>query len=244
MTTAAVSLPQPSPLGGTSDRSRRRGTVALIALLLVGTALVWAGAVQRREDGFFTTAAAPLSTPTSALVTSEIDVGARRPADPSFDVGDLGRVRIRAGGTRPAEPIFVGIGPSRQVEDYLRGSGYDEMSSYEVDPLRVSYGRSPGSGRPSPPTAQHFWVASTVGSGTQDLQWDKRGGAWTAVAMRADGHPGVDITADVGLRFAFLLPLGATTLAIGLLLLIATVTAGSGRLQRACARARPLGRAV
>jgi hypothetical protein len=43
-------------------------------------------------------------------------------------------------------------------------------------------------------------------------------GAWSAVVMNADGSPGVEVRADVGLRFGFLLPLGIALLASGLLL--------------------------
>lgn len=71
--------------------------------------------------------------------------------------------------------------------------------------------RSP-SGWPVPPA-----------SGPQSLEWDKRGGAWTAVAMNAYGRPGVNITADLGLRFGFLSPVGIGLLAGGLLVAAATL---------------------
>jgi len=208
--------------------------VAAVVLLLVGGALTWAGAAQRGEGGFFTTPTARLVTATSALVTDEIDIGARRPANPSFDVGDLARVRIRATSDRPDDAIFIGIGPSRQVDEYLRGTTYDEMASYGVNPFEVTYRRSSGRGRPAQAEAQHFWVASTTGTGGRSLEWDKRGGAWTAVAMNADGHPGIDLTADLGLRFGFLLPLGIGLLAGGVLLAAATTTVG-----RRARRTRP-----
>lgn len=187
------------------------------ALLLLGAVLTLAGLAQRSEGGFFTTAPGVVATSTSALVTREIDVEARRPANPSFDVGDLGRVRIRAT-VDPVDAIFLGIGPTAEVERYLRNSAYDEMESYQENPLRVDFRRSLGSEVPGPPADQAFWVASAVGTGGTSLEWDKRGGAWTAVAMNADGRPGVEATVDLGLRIGFLLPTGLALLTAALLI--------------------------
>jgi hypothetical protein len=230
-TTTPLSTPASAPTQPTGSRSRSRfavpaSAVMAIVLLLVGGALTWAGVAQRGEGGFFTTQTARLVTATSALVTDEIDVDARRPANPGFDLGDLARVRIRATSARPDDAIFIGIGPAQQVDEYLRGTAYDEMASYEVNPFEVTYRRSSGGGRPAPPEAQHFWVASTTGTGGRSLEWDKRGGAWTAVAMNADGRPGINVTADLGLRFGFLFPLGIGLLACGALLVAATITVG------------------
>lgn len=192
----------------------------LAALLLAGIASTWAGVVQARSGGYFATSTAQLVTSTSALVTTEIEVGSTsgKPANPSFDVGDLSRVRVRTTSITGNRPIFLGIGPTSEVEKYLRGTSYDQMASYSTGPLRVAYARSAGSGRPTPPTAQSFWVAAASGTGAQSLQWNKAGGAWTAVAMNADGSPGIAVSADIGLRFGFLLPLGLGLIALDLLL--------------------------
>lgn len=99
--TAAITAvdTQVPPHAATGPGSRRTLVAALaVVLLVVGLALIWAGAAQKAAGGYFTTSSARLSTPTSALVTAEIDVDGRRPADPSFDVGDISRVRIRATG--------------------------------------------------------------------------------------------------------------------------------------------------
>lgn len=124
----------------------------------------------------------------------------------------------------------MGIGPKQAVDRYLQATAHDEMRSFDVSPFRVSFARHPGAARATAPGRQDFWVARAVGSGRQDLEWDKRGGAWSAVVMRADGRPGVTAAADLGLRFGFLVPLGLAAAVAGLLLVFGT---GIGTLVRA-----------
>jgi hypothetical protein len=227
----APSAPESLPLPTARRRFRPRAKSVLTAtllgvLLLAGIAATWASAAQARSGGYFGTSTAQLSTSTSALVTSEIEVGSSsgKPANPSFDVGDLARVRIRASSASGDRAVFIGIGPTDQVENYLRGASYDQMASYLTNPLRVTYTRSSGSGSSTPPAAQSFWAATATGAGAQTLHWNKAGGAWMAVAMNADGSPGVAVNADIGLRFGFLLPLGLGLLILDLMLGAAVIT--------------------
>lgn len=187
-------------------------------LLLLGGAALVAGAVgQSREGGFTGVGPAHFSTPTRALVTPEVEVGARsgQAADPGLDLGELAQVRIRARPDHEATPMFIGIGPTADVERYLAGAEHVEMVAYTTGPLEVSFDHLSGTQVPTDPTAQTFWVASSSGVGPLDLRWDKSQGAFSAVAMNLDGSPGVGVTADVGLRFGFLLPLGVGLLAGG-----------------------------
>jgi hypothetical protein len=97
------------------------------------------------------------------------------------------------------------------VDAYLRGIAHDRMANFDLEPFTVRFNRVPGGPAPSP-AAQPFWVATASGPGPQTLLWNKERGAWSAVVMNADGSPGVDVRADVGLRFGFLLPTGLTLL--------------------------------
>jgi hypothetical protein len=188
-------------------------------LALAGLAATGAHAAQQAEGGYFSSSTEAFSTPTSALVTDEILVEAGRPGNSPTDVGDLAEVRIRAASTEPGTAVFVGVGPKAEVEAYLSGVAHDRMAGFELDPFAVRFDRVPGGTAPAP-AAQPFWVATASGPGTQTLLWDKERGAWSAVVMNADGTPGVDVRADVGLRFGFLLPLGIALLAAGLLLAV------------------------
>ena len=222
-----VSLARPQagvpPVPLPAPRRRRLGRTVLAglaatALVLVGSGGLVLGALQADEGGYFTSPQQPLSTPTAALVTDEILVESGRPGDPSLDVGDLSQVRVRV--TAGPSDLFVGIGPKADVEAYLSGTTHDRMVGFDLDPFSVHYARRAGPSA-TPPAGQDFWVATASGSGTQELIWDKSRGPWSAVVMNADGSPGVDLRADVGLRFGFLVPGGAALLGAGLLLVAA-----------------------
>jgi hypothetical protein len=200
-------------------------TLLAVVLALAGFAALGAYAAQQAEGGFFTTPTETFATPTSALVTDEILVEAGRPGDSPTDVGDLGEVRIRATSTQPGAALFVGIGPKAEVDAYLRGVAHDRMAGFELDPFTVRFDREPG-GPGLAPAAQLFWAATASGPGTQTVRWNKERGAWSAVVMNADGSAGIEVRADVGLRFGFLLPLGIALVAAGLLLAAGAAVAG------------------
>lgn len=210
-------------VAGQPGRSRRIGPLARGVLWVVTVVTLVAGAgvtttAALQGGDFFTTGYAPLRTDTAAMVTREIDVEGRRPTDPQNDPGDLARVRIQVRGVEPGQPVFVGIARRADVERYLRGTAYDEMETFTTDPLRVTWTRRPGAATAPPPGRQPIWAATSrvTGPGTAELQWDKSLGEWMAVAMNADGSPGVQLEANVGLRFGFLLPVGLGLLALAL----------------------------
>ncbi|OYO03059.1 hypothetical protein CGZ95_04510 [Enemella evansiae] len=218
MTSATRTAHQPRLL-------RRAMVVGAVLFTLIGLPFTVVGAIQGND--YFAVPDASLSTDSAAMVTREIDVEGRRPTDPQNDPGDLSRVRIQVRPADPNRPVFVGIGRRADVERYLRGVAYDEMATFTTDPLRVTWQRHPGGAAASPPAAQSFWAATSkvVAPGVVELEWDKSLGEWMAVAMNADGSPGLVVSANIGLRWGFLLPVGigclvlATTLVGGLILL-------------------------
>jgi hypothetical protein len=131
----------------------------------------------------------------------------------------LGRIRIRA--ERPGgRPVFVGIGPEREVDAYLRGVAHAEVD--DLDPPR--YRNSRGGAPRRPPSAERFWVASTEGSGRQAVSWEVEGGQWTIVAMNADATRRVVLDADVGAKVGWFLGVGIGLVVVGLLLLAGGMT--------------------
>lgn len=199
---------------GTYLAARVIGVLALLA----GVIFTGLGVLQASEGGYFTVPSADISTSARALMTREIEVGERGgyATDPSGDVGELARVRIRA---TSHKPVFVGIARVSDLQHYLRDASYDEMRSYTTDPLHINFDRHEGTTAPEDPANQHFWVAKASGRNI-DLQWDKTSGPWAVVAMNTDRSPGVSVTADVGLRFGFLLPIGLAALGFGILLIM------------------------
>lgn len=203
------------------------GVVAAIGvvMLLGGLAFALAHSEGRDADGYYSSGKTRLSTGAYALSAEDVDLGSAADAVPK-DV--LGTVRVRA--ERPdGGRVFVGIGPERQVREYLRGVARAEVD--DLDP--TSYVRHPGGAPARPPAEEDFWVAQSRGSGRQTADWDADGGDWAVVAMNEDGARGVTVEADVGAKVAWLLPVGLGLAGGGLLL-----GAGGAALIVAAARRR------
>ncbi|HEU5065804.1 MAG TPA: hypothetical protein VFT86_07935 [Gaiellaceae bacterium] len=226
----AGSAPErPMPEATVGPSAWTGGRIAAVAigafLVLVSLALIGAGgtalwAETQREDGYVTTDVHDFSTSGSALATVSTELG-------SAGVGWLyapdlmDKIRIRVTPTSPDRALFVGIGPSEDVDRYLAGVGHTVITEFwgdEVDPVQ-------GSKPASAPRTQSFWAASAAGAGTQDLVWDPEDGSWTVVVMNADGQPGVAVGADLGAKFPAL-----TWVAVGVLIAGAIFLAGGALL--------------
>ena len=192
-------------------------------LLLPGLALLFGGgglgltyAFGRDRTGYVQEQIKNLRTSTVAVTVE--DVALQIDADsPRWLVEQLhADLRLRATGTNPNRPIFVGIGPAAQVATYLRGVAHDEVINLPHGGT-PTYRTSPGTSLVAAPTTQSFWVASTTGAGAQELTWKTTDGRWAVVVMNADGSPGVSATAAVGIHAGFLLPLSLLLFAPGVL---------------------------
>lgn len=215
--------PEPTPPAGAGKTGWTTGRVLAVvfgslaallglALLLGGAALIGAHASARDSDGYYTTGTERLATATYALTVEDLDLGSDAADVVPKDI--LGTIRIRA--ERPGgRPVFVGIGPGRDVDAYLRGVAHAEVDDLNPPSYLVSRGGAPG----GPPSAERFWVASTEGSGRQAVSWDVEGGDWAIVAMNADGTRRVVVEADVGAKVGWLLGVGIGLVIVGLLLL-------------------------
>jgi len=186
-----------------------------VGLLAAGGGLLWAYGTQRSADGYFTTRTTSLSTGTYALTSAEIDLGAR-PGD-WFPSGQLATVRFEAesGGTAP---VFVGIGPEDDVDAYLSGVGYAEVTRIGLDPDEVTYRTTEGGAPAGPPADEDFWVASAEGAGAQTLTWDLESGEWTGVIMNADGSSGVSVDVTAGAKVGILVPIAVGLIIGGLVM--------------------------
>lgn len=195
---------------------------SVIALGAGGTAL-WADRT-RRDAGYVTSDLHRFSTSGSALVTVPTDLGSGATAR-LYSPGVLDRVRIQVE-PASARPVFVGIGPSAAVEQYLADVQRTRIDDFWTEQVMPLTGGLPASA----PGDQSFWVASSVGSGTRTVTWDAAKGSWAVVVMNADGGPGVDVRADLGATVPALpwiaggaLALGGVLLAGGALLITGAV---------------------
>lgn len=205
-----------------------------VGLLGGGGTALWADLRHREAAGYVTTEVHSFSTAGSALATEPVELG-----DPGvgwlYSTVVLGDVRIRVTPSSPGSTLFVGIGPSADVDRYLAGVSTTVISDFWTNRLRSTGGGAPGSA----PGTQDFWVASATGTGRQNLTWDPANGSWTVVVMNADGQPGVDVTADLGATMPSLIGIAVGSLAVGGLLLIGGVLLIVGAIRRSRAsRAR------
>jgi len=177
-----------------------------------GAALVY-DQTQRDAGGYLMTGSTAYSTDTHALVSDSYRTGT---AGDWFIARDmLGTVRIR---TQSTQRAFVGIGPAASVESYLAGVGREVATRFDAarSDFRVHQGGAPT----APPAGKRFWVAHSLGSGSQTLSWAPANGNYRIVVMNADGSAGVHTDLAIGARFPHLLWIGIAALGAGALLLL------------------------
>lgn len=208
-------------------RTRRLLLLLLGALLAVtgfgflvgGAGLGWAMATQRDDAGFFTTGTHGFESSTYAITTEAVDLG--RPGDEWWADRNLATVRLAVTATRPT-PLFVGIGPSADVQAYLAGVPHDEVTDVRDSPFRATYTtrEATGTSTLAPPTERGFWVATAAGQGPQTLTWDVRPGTWTLVVMNSDATRPVAADVQFGGRVSYLGQVTAGLLAAAVVLLV------------------------
>lgn len=191
------------------------GIVVLIALAFIAGGAVGLWALGERDSsGYFTTATHGLSSDSYAISSESLDVDDDVPGW----FGDrFATARMQASS---AQPVFIGIGRTSDVERYLAGIQHDQITDFDADPFSVTYRRVEGSAGPAPPTEQDFWRVEASGSGTQTITWPLEEGEWSAVAMNADGSRDVTFDARFGARVSDLVWVAIAFLIIGGLILI------------------------
>ena len=194
------------------------GLVALV-LLAAGGLLIWTHETKRDADGYYSTGAEALATPTYAFVSKGLDVGSDVP-NWLIRRGRLGTIRLSATGSS-GHPVFVGIGRATRVESYLHSVAHDEVTDFEVDPFSVTYTRRVASAVPTAPSGQAFWAVKASGVGRHTLTWPVRQGRWAVVVMNADATKGVRADVSVGARLPLLFWLAIGLLGAGVVLGVA-----------------------
>ena len=197
------------------------GMVAVSFVALVGVVMLLGGAgilalygFARDDDGFYTSDSEPLRSPGSAIVTDDFDLGNDVPE------GLLGTVRVRAEST-DTSPVFVGIGPTQDVTNYLGRAAYTRVTDFsDGNPV---YAEQPGGALRRPPGSQGFWVASSEGAGERAVEWDVEGGSWTIAVLNADARRGVDVDADIGAKVGWVLWVGLGLTLVGLVITIVAI---------------------
>jgi hypothetical protein len=193
-----------------------------LGLVAGGGVLLWADTWGRDDDGYLFTATDEFSTAGYALVSDRIEL--ETDADWVPLSAALGTARLEAAGTDTGEDVFLGVGPTADVEAYLAGVERTVIDDLGLDTSAADQVLLPGGAPDGLPTEQDFWTVEASGSGTQQLSWEPAEGSWTLVIMNADGSPGVAVDARIGATTPALTGLAWGLLGVGLFLcLVATL---------------------
>jgi hypothetical protein len=187
-----------------------------LGMFAVGGLALW-GDSQKDEHGYISSDSERYSTTSRAITTDNLDLD----LDGLDDVvgrESLGNVRLEVA-SHDDKPVFVGIAPTRDVAQYLRGSDHTVVTDVDHSPFHADYADHAGDRELAPPAGERFWSASAHGTGDQTLTWDVKAGDWSVVVMNADGSPGVDAGVSAGAKLGFLDELGWVGLGTGLLAL-------------------------
>ena len=214
----------------TPPKRSRAARIALIAtgavtgllaagLLAVGGVALW-GDSEKDADGYLSTDSHRFAASSHALASESLDLDLDG-AEWLMDSEDFGEVRLDVA-PQGDEPVFVGIAPTDQVSQYLRGVGHTSVSDVDSWPFEVSYDESlvAGDRKPAAPGEQQIWAASAQGAGSQTLEWDVEDGDWSVVVMNADGSRGVEAGVSAGAKVPFLTEIGWSAIGTGAVFLM------------------------
>jgi hypothetical protein len=216
-----------APAPGVTQRRPTGRFVASVLLGLVALALIAAGGagvyarIAASDHGWITTGSHRYAADGRAIVSGSLDVD----QIPDWLVA---KVRVKAS-SADGKPIFVGVAKRADVDRYLAGVAHSTLEDVNFGPFKPTYTQTQGHGVPAPPAAQHFWVESTTGTGTQSASWQIRSGHWRVVVMNADASPNVAVDAKVGTWIRGALAVVLSALGLGVLLAAAAVAIGIRR---------------
>lgn len=189
-------------------------------MIVIGSlGMIGAGAVTLSvgdADGYFTAGPVHLTTDAGALVGDDLDVFIN---GPFLDRVAPERIGVQLDvDSRNGKDVFVGIGPSDEIDRYLSDVRH---ASVEFDRRDVVIVGHDGTSRVEIPGDQTFWVAETT-DGT--LSWDIENGEWAVALLNLDGSPNVDVEVTAAARVPFVRPIAVGLIVVGLI----GLTVGAG----------------
>ena len=124
------------------------------AAMIVGA--VWMLNEDRDDDGFYATEPYTFERSSFAIASGDFDQLTEVPSWLADRVADPVDIRIEGTGTS-GKSLFLGIGPTADVDRFLSGVAYDEVKGLDLDGRSISsvdYAGREGTTRP-PGRAQH-----------------------------------------------------------------------------------------
>jgi hypothetical protein len=192
------------------------GIVISAYFLITGGICLFSNSMTKDSDGFFSTWTIKVKKDSCAIVLAPdgIDFGG------GLDTSELTTLKVEASNNNPSGQIFIGVVGEADIEAYLNGVDYDEITGLRILPSRAIYQNYPGSVVPGNPRSQTFWFESAYGSGIQSLIWNPEPDRHYLVIMNEDGSAGLDMKLVVGTKAGLLFIVGAINLMIGVFLLL------------------------
>src|SRR4051812_4492797 len=215
-----MSTVAPEPTYAPRPRSSGRGVAIAFggALAVVGSVLALGGGgiiAVTGTDGKLDSGRHDVSTPTAALISEAAQIDNTNEVTDVLGKSKLG-VSAEAKASGPA--VFVGVGPTKAVDRYLKGAAVETVTDFDVDPFTLDKMRTEGSVKPRPPATQSFWVTKSTGR-TASIDWKIRDGNYRVVVMNADGSRNVGTDTSFSVAVPQLPAISYGMLIIGLIAL-------------------------
>ena len=198
--------------------------VGALVLMAGGAGLTWLSTTLENDNGLFAPRTTSLKTNSYAIVSEPFDIDWYDESQGERWGSDFVRVKVEVESNDSSKGVLVGIAREADVDDYLVGVQYDEITEWTSDPFddpEVDYRSHSGSLTPSDPTAEAFWEVSAHGPGRQTIEWKPEMGRWVLVIMNEDGSAGIDVSGALGAEMPWMFWLGLGLLLLGFLALVA-----------------------
>jgi hypothetical protein len=195
-----------------------------VGLLFAGGALVWVSNSQTDSDGFFNTSSIVLERDSYALVVPSINIDVETMG--LWEWSDFFTLKVEGSSNDGAGGIFLGVARDADIDSYLNGVEYDEISRLTIHhddaaPYNIEFTKKHGSSIPANPATQTFWIVSAHGTGTQSLEWSpETAGSYSIVLMNEDASRGVDFNVIVGAKVPLVFAIGLGLLGGGVVGLV------------------------
>lgn len=178
------------------------GIISLIlafALFIGGGALFFVTNEFVDDDGFLNSNSILFESDSHAVVFQpiNIDVGNFGSYMWHHSIGDFVTIKLSGSNNDQSKNIFIGIGKTSDVNNYLNGVAYSEVKNLNMFPTDVTYASHSGIELPEDPTTQTSFLVSVHGPGTQTLEWVPDAGSYSVILMNDDGSSNVDLNIKI-----------------------------------------------
>jgi hypothetical protein len=198
--------------------------VGALVLMAGGGGLMWLSGTLENDNTLFTSRTTSLKANSYAIVSEPFDIDWYDESQGErWGLGDFVKVKVAAESNDSSKGIFVGIARETDVDDYLSGVPYHEITEWTSDPFddpEVQLRLHAGSLTPADPASETFWEVSAHGTGKQAVEWKPETGRWVLVIMNEDGSAGIDMSGALGAELPWLFWLGLGLLFVGVLALV------------------------